>query len=89
MELEAHFQQAMERVQLLPEKPDNGTLLRLYGLKKQATIGDVNIESPGMFDFVAQAKYNAWKDLEGTPPAEAMQQYADLVAQLFEEQNPA
>ena len=30
MELETQFQQAMERVQQLPEKPDNATLLQHY-----------------------------------------------------------
>ncbi len=84
MELETQFNAAVGRVMSLPEKPDNQTLLRLYALKKQATIGDINIENPGMFDFVAQAKYNAWKDFLGTEKADAMQQYIDLVEQLFQ-----
>lgn len=86
MEPVAEFQRALERVKELPEKPDNATLLQLYALNKQATVGDVNIESPGMFDFVAEAKYNAWKDLEGMEPVVAMQRYVALVAQLFQAQ---
>lgn len=39
--------------------------LALYGLFKQATIGDVNIENPGALDFVGSAKWNSWKSYEG------------------------
>lgn len=39
--------------------------LALYGLYKQATIGNVNIENPGALDFVGSAKWNSWKSYEG------------------------
>ena len=39
--------------------------LALYGLFKQATIGDVNIENPGALDFVGSAKWSSWKSYEG------------------------
>jgi len=35
-----------------------------------------------MFDFVAQAKYNAWTSLKDTSADVAMQQYITLVEKL-------
>jgi acyl-CoA-binding protein len=60
-------------------------MLKLYGLNKQATIGDINIESPKMFDFVAAAKYNAWKNFSGMTKEDAMIKYIDLVESLFKD----
>lgn len=77
------FEKAVKESKELPAKPDNETLLRLYSLYKQATEGDINTENPpGMFDFVAKAKYDAWLKQKGTTAENAMQQYTDLVAQL-------
>jgi len=36
------FEAAADRVKTLKEKPANDTLLKLYGLYKQATVGDNN-----------------------------------------------
>jgi diazepam-binding inhibitor (GABA receptor modulating acyl-CoA-binding protein) len=76
------FEKAVAASKTLPARPDNGTLLHLYSLYKQATEGDVNIPAPNMFDFVAKAKYDAWLKLKGTIAEEAMQQYIDLVNEL-------
>lgn len=76
------FEQAARDVQALGERPDNETLLRLYGLYKQGSEGDVSGEKPGFFDFVGTAKYEAWSRLKGTPPDVAQQQYIELVQRL-------
>lgn len=76
------FEEARQFVQALPERPPSPTLLRLYGLYKQATEGDIDQPRPGFFDFVGTAKFEAWEALKGTPPEAAMQQYVDLVKQL-------
>jgi len=76
------FEQAATAVQALGERPDNETLLRLYGLYKQGSEGDVSGEKPGFFDFVGTAKYEAWSRLKGTPPETARQQYIELVQRL-------
>jgi diazepam-binding inhibitor (GABA receptor modulator, acyl-CoA-binding protein) len=41
----------------------------MYGLFKQATVGDVNIERPGMFSMEGKAKWDAWKANEGASAA--------------------
>ncbi|MGN8071845.1 acyl-CoA-binding protein [Mucilaginibacter sp. SG564] len=77
------FENAVATSKTLPAKPDNETLLRLYSLYKQATEGDINADSPpGMFDFVAKAKYDAWLNLKGVTAHDARQQYIDLVNEL-------
>ena len=76
------FEQAAKEAQLLPTRPDNETLLRLYALYKQGAEGDVNGPCPGFFDFVGTAKYEAWGKLKGTSREEAMQKYVDLVQKL-------
>lgn len=76
------FEQAAAAAQSLPEKPDDATLLQLYALYKQATVGDVQGEKPGFFDFVGAAKYEAWEKLAGTATQDARQQYIELVRSL-------
>ncbi|MBY0572315.1 MAG: acyl-CoA-binding protein [Undibacterium sp.] len=76
------FNQAQLDSKNLPERPDNMTLLRIYALFKQASSGDVAGERPGMTDFVARAKFDAWAELKGTSKDQAMQQYIDLVEDL-------
>ena len=82
MELKENFEQAVADSKLLPSKPNNEILLQLYSLYKQATEGDINIDPPGMFEFVAKAKYDAWTKLKGTSSDDAMQQYIALVDSL-------
>jgi acyl-CoA-binding protein len=69
-------------VKELPEKPGNQDLLKLYALYKQATIGDVGGDRPGMMDFVGRAKYDAWAELSGTSKEDAEQAYVALVEEL-------
>ena len=76
------FEQAASDVLRLPVRPDNPTLLRLYALYKQATVGDVKGAEPGIFDVVGAAKHDAWAELQGMSQAQAKREYAALVEQL-------
>ncbi len=81
-ELETQFKTAAEAVKTLPEKPENDMLLRLYGLYKQGSEGDVTGAKPGFFDFKGVAKYEAWEKLKGTAAEKAMEDYIKLVKRL-------
>lgn len=81
-DLNQEFEQASERVKQLEQRPDNDTLLKLYGLYKQGAEGDVSGERPGFFDFVGVAKYEAWEKLAGTDQEEAKKRYVELVDSL-------
>ncbi len=76
------FETAAVEVQDLSQKPDNDTLLKLYALYKQATVGDVSGRRPGFTDFVGRAKYDAWSKLKGMGTEAAMQDYVGLVDRL-------
>jgi diazepam-binding inhibitor (GABA receptor modulating acyl-CoA-binding protein) len=86
MTLEEQFEDASKQVHTLKERPSNDVLLNLYSLHKQASVGDVFGDKPGMFDFVAAAKYNAWTSKKGLTKEQAMQQYVDQVNTLLKEQ---
>lgn len=76
------FEKSVEESKSLPDKPSNETLLLLYSLYKQATVGDNSIDPPAAFDFVAKAKYDAWMALKGKTQQEAMEDYIKLVEKL-------
>ena len=76
------FEQAQEDVKKLSRKPGNETMLKLYGLYKQGSEGDVSGDRPEAFDFVASAKYDAWAAQEGKSQETAQQEYVALVEQL-------
>ena len=80
-DLSEAFAAATDRAKQLPHQP-NEVLLDLYGLFKQATEGDVSGDKPGMFDFKAAAKYDAWEKRRGMSTDDAKQEYIDLVEKL-------
>jgi diazepam-binding inhibitor (GABA receptor modulating acyl-CoA-binding protein) len=82
MSLQEQFLQAQAASKNLPERPDNLTLLKIYALFKQGSAGDADGDRPGMTDFVARAKWDAWHALAGTSQENAMQQYIDLIESL-------
>lgn len=81
-DLKTQFDTAVAESKNLTERPNNTTLLTLYSLYKQASIGD-NLEAkPGFTDVVGRAKWDAWIAQKGTPAEVAMQRYIDLIATL-------
>jgi len=81
MDLKQRFEASIEKGKGLPPQ-GNETLLALYGLYKQATVGDVQGEAPSGFDFRGAAKYAAWEKRRGMTSDEAMQAYIDLIDTL-------
>jgi diazepam-binding inhibitor (GABA receptor modulating acyl-CoA-binding protein) len=76
------FEDAAARVQKLPKRPDNDTLLELYGLYKHATEGDATGKRPGLFDVKGRAKFDAWAGRKGMSADKARDQYVALVDRL-------
>jgi len=76
------FEQASQDAQQLASRPDNQTLLRMYALYKQGSIGDITGDKPSMTDMVGFAKWSAWNKVKGMTNAEAQQAYVDLVEDL-------
>ena len=80
--LNEQFEQAVADSKNLPERPDNMTMLKIYALYKQASVGDVDGKRPGFTDMVGRAKWDAWNELKGQAPDEAKQAYVDLIEDL-------
>jgi diazepam-binding inhibitor (GABA receptor modulator, acyl-CoA-binding protein) len=81
-ELDDRFTAAADASKTLPARPDNDTLLAMYALYKQATVGDVEGKRPGFTDPVGKAKYDAWAKIKGMSADDAKAAYADLVEGL-------
>ncbi|MBT9505245.1 acyl-CoA-binding protein [Rhodoferax sp.] len=80
--LKAKFEAAAASSKNLTERPDNATLLKIYALYKQGSVGDNTEKRPGFTDMVGRAKWDAWNGLKGTSEKDAMQQYIDLIKSL-------
>ncbi|XP_076889009.1 acyl-CoA-binding protein-like [Bidens hawaiensis] len=84
MGLKEEFEEYAEKAKTLPAGTKNEDKLMLYGLYKQATIGPVNTDRPGMFNMTDRAKWDAWKAVEAKSKDEAMKDYITKVKQLLE-----
>ena len=73
------FLLAAETVKQLAQTPSTEELQVLYGLYKQATVGDINIDRPSMFSFEARKKWDAWNEKKGIKQEVAKQSYIDYV----------
>ena len=82
-DLQTQFEKAATGVMELPQRPDDKTLLKLYGLYKQATEGNLKGKRPGFTDVKGRAKYDAWARLRGKSREWAMGEYVKLVEKLL------
>jgi len=78
--MEEAFNRAKEDVK--NKNLDTKGLLSVYGLYKQATVGDINISCPSIFDPKGRAKWNAWESCKGMTRVEAMSAYVEFVNKL-------
>lgn len=82
--MSAEFVKAAEDVKNLKAKPTDNEMLELYGLYKQATVGDVNTARPGMFDMTGKAKWDAWDKRKGLSKEDAEKQYITVAKRIIE-----
>ncbi|MGC4095401.1 MAG: acyl-CoA-binding protein [Polyangiaceae bacterium] len=82
MALSDDFASAQTRVKTLKSTPGPDELLELYALYKQATVGDVQGDRPGMLDFKGRAKFDAWAAKKATSADASMSSYVELVNRL-------
>ena len=82
MTTEAEFEAAVKRVNGLAKAPGTDDQLELYGLYKQATVGDATGSRPGMFDVKGRAKWDAWSKRKGMTKDAARAAYEALAKRL-------
>ncbi|KAL5721933.1 Acyl-CoA-binding domain-containing protein 1 [Ranunculus cassubicifolius] len=85
MGLQEDFEEYAAKAKTLPQSTTNESLLIIYGLYKQATVGAVTTSRPGIFNQRDRAKWDAWKAVEAKSKDEAMNDYITKVKQLLEE----
>uniref|UniRef100_A0A667WZV4 ACB domain-containing protein n=1 Tax=Myripristis murdjan TaxID=586833 RepID=A0A667WZV4_9TELE len=78
------FHQAADNVKNLKERPNKDELSVLYGLYKQATVGDINMDRPGFPDFKGRGKWDAWNAKKGLSQEEAMASYISFVEEMIQ-----
>ncbi|XP_051574956.1 acyl-CoA-binding domain-containing protein 7-like [Myxocyprinus asiaticus] len=84
MTLQAEFKQYAENVKKVKTRPTDQELLDLYGLYKQAVVGDINIDKPGIMDMKGKAKWEAWNSRKGMSNEDAMNAYISLAKDAIE-----
>ncbi|XP_029171770.1 acyl-CoA-binding protein homolog isoform X1 [Nylanderia fulva] len=84
MSVDQQFEAAAAAVKALTKRPTDEELLELYGLFKQATVGDNNTSKPGMLDLKGKAKWESWNKKKGVSQEQAKQNYIDYANQLIE-----
>jgi diazepam-binding inhibitor (GABA receptor modulating acyl-CoA-binding protein) len=80
-DIETLFGQCVEYVNELDYNPGTVALLNLYGMFKQATVGNVTEERPGPFSIKARKKYDAWETQKGKSRQQAMHEYVIFVSE--------
>lgn len=92
MDLNAQFQAAADKVNNLPGDEAAKHMTEFYGLYKQATEGDVNMQ-PGEVDAnsadkasgpagLSQAQWDSWNQFKGVPEDEAKRRYVAKAAEV-------
>ena len=56
--------------------------LEMYGLYKQATLGDNTSSQPWAVQLEASAKWDAWTANKGISKEDAMQKYVDKIVEI-------
>merc|ERR1712112_641834 len=85
MSLEEQFKTAADTISNKINKTmTDEELKEVYGLYKQGTLEDCDIEKPGMLDVKGGAKWEAWNAVKGLSKEEAQQKYIDFTAKMVE-----
>jgi acyl-CoA-binding protein len=64
--IKSEFDETAQRANSLPNQPPE-VLLEMYGLYKQALMGDVSGKRPGRVKIKARYKYDSWASRSGWP----------------------
>lgn len=80
------FRQMADGVKSVTSKPSNDTPLKLYAYFKQATVGDNNTDSPGLFELTQKEKWKAWAELKGMEQTDATLRYIELAKEVIARQ---
>jgi diazepam-binding inhibitor (GABA receptor modulating acyl-CoA-binding protein) len=78
------FLTAADYVKKLKSTPNNDELGVLYGLYKQATVGDINVPKPGFFSFKESKKWESWNQYKGLSTYDSEVKYITTVNDMIQ-----
>ena len=84
-DLEINFQKTVECIKTLSQDLSNKELLELYGLYKQATLGNNNTNKPSIFNYRGLKKWQSWASFKDITSVAAKTKYILLVQKLVNE----
>jgi len=82
MSLDERFKAAADSVNAFSKRPTDEHLKEIYGLYKQATVGDINTQRPGLLDLKGKAKWDSWESRKGMAQDAAKEAYIATVDKL-------
>ena len=77
------FTAAAERIRFNALDLTQEQMLTLYGLYKQATVGDCTLAEPSLLDYKAKAKWAAWNERKGLTKEVAKKVYVACVEEYI------
>lgn len=83
MENNREFQMCQECIMKNNNITDNNTLLKLYGLYQQATIGVNKTEEPSIFFFKEYCKWESWDKYKHLTKKEAKQKFIEYASKFL------
>jgi diazepam-binding inhibitor (GABA receptor modulating acyl-CoA-binding protein) len=84
--LASHFEKAAADIKKHGKDLSNDQLKKLYGLYKQATVGDNNTSEPSFYQLTEKAKWSAWNLEKGKSSDQAKHEYVEYVLNLLPEE---
>ena len=82
-QIHSKFENAVRSLNSIKQEPTSEIKLKLYGLYKQATVGNASSEKiPSSFNIIAYSKYKAWANFQDMNKEEAKASYVKLVETL-------
>lgn len=83
--LAKHFDEIKDLIKVHGKGMSDDDLATIYGLFKQATVGDVNIPEPSFYKFTEKGKWQAWNKQKGKSSEQAKHEYVETALKYFPE----
>lgn len=81
--LAKHFDEAAEAIKVHGKDISNDDKAKVYGLFKQAKVGDNKTEQPSFYQLTEKAKWNAWTAEKGKSTEQAQHEYVEICLKYF------
>jgi len=81
--LAKHFETACVDIKTYGKSMTSDDLKLVYGLYKQANLGDNTTEAPSFYQLTEKGKWNAWNEQKGKSKDQAKNEYVTLALKYF------